>query len=100
MGTSIIYDGTGQESCRTGDKAVVSSMINQLPPDTSGIDVTVPLSSGSGCRGSKLRDNIQLVEQYHESQNGRSSACFGPHAPDMCTTEMSQEIKALGNGMG
>lgn len=80
-----------------GTRAVVSSMINQLPADTSGIDVSAPYPLDPSIGEVKLKDNITLIEQYHESRNGRIQCRFGPHAPDMCTTEMLEEIKALGD---
>ena len=85
---------------KLGTRAVVSSMINQLPPDTSGIDATVPYPLDPAIGEVKLKDNIQLIEQYHESQNGRIQCRFGPHAPDMCSTEMLEEIKFLGDRYG
>ena len=83
-----------------GTRAVVSSMINQLPADTSGIDVTVPYPLDPAIGERKLRDNIELVERYHDSENGRIQCRFGPHAPDMCTDEMLREIRALGDKYG
>lgn len=81
-------------------RAVVSGMINQLPADTSKIDITVPYPLDSAIGERKLRDNIALVERYHESQNGRIQCRFAPHAPDMCSDELLAEIKALGDKYG
>ncbi len=81
-------------------RAVVSGMINQLPPDTSRIDPSVPYPLDPAIGQAKLLDNIQLVEQYHESQNGRIQCRFAPHASDMCSEELLREIKALGDKYG
>lgn len=83
-----------------GTRAMVSSMINELPADTSGIDDAVPYPLDPFIGEVKLQDNIKLVEEYHNSENGRIQCRFGPHAPDMCSDEMLKEIKALGDKYG
>lgn len=78
-----------------GTRAVVSGMINELPPDVSVVEVDelIPLDSSIGEQ--KLADNKKLVEEYHESYNGRITCRYGPHSAAMCTPEMLQEIKHL-----
>lgn len=78
---------------KLGTRAVVSGMINELPPDVSVVEVDelIPLNSAVGER--KLSDNRKLVEQYHESFGGRITCRYGPHSAAMCSKEMLEEIR-------
>lgn len=77
-----------------GARACVSDMINEMPKDTIHIsmDELLPLDSAVGNR--KLESNIKLVEQYHQSHDGRITCRFGMHTVEYCTVEMLREIKA------
>lgn len=78
-----------------GTRAVVSGMINELPPDVSVIEAEelIPLDPAVGER--KLSNNRKLVEQYHQSFGGRITCRYGPHSAAMCSPEMLEEIKYL-----
>lgn len=82
---------------KIGTRAVVSSMINELPLDTSSIDPSQPYPFDPSIGEKKLKDNIRLVEKYHGSYGGRISCRFGPHAPDMLSVELLKEVKNLGD---
>ena len=60
-----------------GTRAVVSGMINELPPDVSVVEVDqlIPLDPAVGQR--KLADNRKLVQEYHESFGGRITCRYG-----------------------
>lgn len=77
-----------------GARACVSGMINELPRDIMTVELgqLIPLDSAVG--NEKLSNNIRLVEQYHESNNGRITCRFGPHSTEYCSPEMLKEIKA------
>ena len=76
-------------------RAVVSDMINELPKDVTVIQhgVLYPLDSAIG--NSKLKNNTKLIENYHNSNNGRIVCRYGPQAVDMCSVELLKEIKNL-----
>ncbi len=82
---------------KLGTRAVVSSMINELPPDTASIDKSKPYPFDPAVGEKKLQDNIRLIQEYHNSNQGRIQCRFGPHAPDMLSVELLKEIKALGD---
>ena len=78
-----------------GARACVSDMINEMPRDTMNISAgeLIPLDSAVGER--KLQSNIRLVEEYHQSHEGRITCRFGPHTVEYCSQEMLREIKRL-----
>lgn len=78
-----------------GARACVSDMINEMPKDTINIspDELLPLDSAVGNR--KLESNIKLLEQYHQTHEGRITCRFGMHTVEYCTVELLREIKAL-----
>lgn len=84
-----------------GTRAVVSGMINELPPDVSVVEVDqlIPLDPGGG-PSCKLTDNRKLVQEYHESFGGRITCRYGPHSAAMCSEEMLREIKHLADQDG
>lgn len=83
-----------------GARACVSDMINEMPKDTINIspDELLPLDSAVGNR--KLESNIKLVEQYHQSNDGRITCRFGMHTVEYCTVELLKEIKARADQYG
>lgn len=83
-----------------GARACVSDMINEMPKDTINIspDELLPLDSAVGNR--KLESNIKLVEQYHQSHDGRITCRFGMHTVEYCTVELLKEIKARADQYG
>ena len=85
---------------RLGTRAVVSGMINELPPDVSVVEVDelIPLDPAVGER--KLADNRRLVEEFHQGFGGRITCRYGPHSAAMCSEEMLREIKGLADRDG
>lgn len=83
-----------------GTRAVVSGMINELPPDVSVVEVDelIPLDPAVG--GRKLADNRRLVQEYHQGFGGRITCRYGPHSAAMCSEEMLREIKYLADKDG
>ena len=78
-----------------GARACVSGMINELPRDIMTVELgqLIPLDSAVGAE--KLESNRKLVEDYHQSNNGRITCRFGPHSTEYCSPEILKEIKAL-----
>ena len=83
-----------------GARACVSDMINEMPKDTINLsmDELLPLDSAIGSR--KLESNIKLVEQYHQSHDGRITCRFGMHTVEYCTVELLREIKFWADRFG
>ena len=42
-----------------------------------------------------IKNNTELIEQYHTSYNGRITCRYGLQAVDMCTVELMKEVKNL-----
>lgn len=84
-----------QNHIKLGTRAVVSGMVNELPQDVSAVEVDELIEMDPAVGERKLTDNIKLVEQYHQSNNGRITCRFGPHSAAMCTPEMMAEIQRL-----
>lgn len=78
-----------------GARACVSDMINEMPKDTMGIgkDELIPLDSAVGEK--KLKSNIELIERYQDTHEGRITCRLGMHTVEYCSVEMLKEIKAL-----
>ncbi len=89
-----------QNHIQLGTRAVVSGMINELPSDVSVVEVDelIPFDPSIGER--KLKDNRRLVEEYHQSFNGRITCRYGPHSAAMCSPQMLREIKNLADKGG
>lgn len=49
----------------------------------------------SGQGETKLEENIRLIEEYHNSYNGRITCRFGPHATDTVSLELAKKITRL-----
>ena len=77
-----------------GARACVSGMINELPRDIMTVELgeLIPLDPSVGQE--KLESNLRLVEEYHESNEGRITCRFGPHSTEYCSAEMLKQIKA------
>lgn len=84
-----------QNHIQAGVRAVASDMINEMPKDVSVIEegILYPLDSSVGSQ--KIQNNTRLIEQYHNSHNGRITCRYGVQAVDMCTLELLKEVKQL-----
>ncbi len=80
---------------QVGTRVIAAEMINELPTVTFGVEDT-ELRNFDPSRGQqKLLDSIRLIEEYHQSNDGRITCMFGPQASEMCSIPLLQEIKAL-----
>jgi 5-methylthioadenosine/S-adenosylhomocysteine deaminase len=80
---------------KVGARARVAELVNEIPDDIGDVPVgdLYPFYSEIGER--KLQNNIQLIEEWHEKENGRITCMLGPHGPDMMSLELLNEIKGL-----
>ena len=80
---------------KVGARARVAELVNEIPDDIGNVPVgeLYPFHSEIGER--KLKNNIRLMEDWHEAENGRITCMFGPHGPDMMSVDLMMEVKAL-----
>ncbi|RNB88905.1 amidohydrolase [Brevibacillus nitrificans] len=80
---------------RVGARARVAQTVNEMPDNVSSVPVgeLYPLDPSIG--EWKLQENIQLIEEWHEKENGRITCMLGPQGPDMLSVELLLQIKAL-----
>ena len=48
----------------------------------------------------RVEENIRLIEEYHNTGNGRITCKFGPHATDTISVELAKRIAELGRQYG
>ncbi len=93
------YDGDMNELVenyvRVGARARVAEMINEIPKDIGKIPVGELYPFDPSIGDQKLKANIQLMEQWHEKENGRITVMFGPHGPDMMSKDLLLYTKEL-----
>ena len=85
---------------KVGTRAYAAEMINELPSVTYGV-MDTSLRDFDPAKGEKqLSDAVKLIEEYHESQNGRIKCMFGPQATEMVSVPLLKEIKSLSKKYG
>ena len=80
---------------RIGTRARIAETINELPEniERSEDEILYPLDKSLGNK--KLEKNIDLIEKWHNQENGRITCLFGPQGPDMVSRELLLKIKSL-----
>ncbi|MGG0717999.1 amidohydrolase [Robertmurraya massiliosenegalensis] len=83
---------------KVGARARLAEMINEIPNDIGKVPVgeLYPFDPSIGER--KLKNNLELMEKWHEGENGRITVMFGPHGPDMMSKELLLEIREIAKG--
>lgn len=78
-----------------GTRAIVTETVNEMPSDLSDIKVgeLYPLDPSIG--EFKLRENIKVIQEFHDSENGRIKCMLGPQGPDMLSKELLLEIRSF-----
>lgn len=84
-----------QHYAKVGARARVAETVNELPNDIGKNPVGELYPFDRGLGGQRLQDNIRLFEEWHGQENGRITVLFGPQGPDMMSTELLLEVKAL-----
>ena len=77
---------------RTGMRAMVTEMVHDI--DFFGLP-TSDYREDRALGDRLLQDNIDLIEKYNGSFDGRIMCNFGPHAPDTCTPGFLRKIAEL-----
>ncbi len=80
---------------KMGTRARIAETINEMPEKIEQNDgnFLYPLDKSVGNR--KLEKAIDLVEKWHQEENGRITCLFGPQGPDMLSRELLLEVKRL-----
>ncbi|MDG5786002.1 amidohydrolase [Evansella sp. AB-P1] len=78
-----------------GARARVAEMVNELPPNSGDLEVGELYSFNPAIGEEKLQRNIELMERYHETEEGRITCILGPQGPDMMSLELLTEMKGL-----
>ncbi|MGY5874368.1 MAG: amidohydrolase [Candidatus Thorarchaeota archaeon] len=76
-----------------GVRANVCSTVNELGPQKRESGALYQFDSAVGEK--KLRDNRDLINRWHGSENGRITCLFGPQAADMMSKELLLHVKEL-----
>lgn len=78
-----------------GARARVAQTVNEMPDDVTSVPVgeLYPLDPAIGEK--KLQENIRLIEEWHEQENGRITCMLGPQGPDMMGVELLLHIQSL-----
>lgn len=80
---------------KTGVRARLAELVNEIPDDIGDIPVGELYPFYTEIGDTKLQRNIDLIEQWHASHNGRITCILGPHGPDMMSLERLKEMHAL-----
>lgn len=78
-----------------GARARLAEMVNEIPEDIGDLPVGELYPFHSSIGEGKLQNNIELMETWHEAEQGRITCMFGPHGPDMMSLDLLKEIQAL-----
>ncbi|WP_313802825.1 amidohydrolase [Cytobacillus sp.] len=82
---------------KIGARARVAELVNEIPDNVGDLPVGELYPFDSSIGNTKLKRNLDLYENHHESEDGRISVILGPHGPDMMSLELLNEIKAQGD---
>lgn len=83
-----------QNHSQLGTRARVAELISELPKESkTEIGELYIFDSAEGER--KLKNNISLIEHWHERENGRITCMFGPQGADMLSRELLLEVQHL-----
>ncbi|WP_035321766.1 amidohydrolase family protein [Peribacillus kribbensis] len=80
---------------KIGARARVAELVNEIPDDMGDVPVGELYPFYSSIGEKKLQNNLELLNKWHESENGRITCLLGPHGPDMMSLELLKEIKNL-----
>ncbi|WP_342431638.1 amidohydrolase [Neobacillus sp. FSL H8-0543] len=80
---------------KIGARARVAELVNEIPDNIGDVPVgeLYPFYSEIGER--KLRNNLSLIDKYHESADGKITCILGPHGPDLMSVDLLKEMKDL-----
>jgi 5-methylthioadenosine/S-adenosylhomocysteine deaminase len=84
-------DSAARAFSELGLRAVVSEMVRDIDP----FKVASGIYEFDQDRGEDLfARNIELIDTWHGACNGRITCRLGPHAPDSCSPQLLQRIRA------
>jgi 5-methylthioadenosine/S-adenosylhomocysteine deaminase len=80
---------------KIGARARVAELVNEIPDNSSDVPVGELYPFYAEIGEKKLKDNLSLIEKYHESADGRITCILGPHGPDLMSVNLLKEMKDL-----
>jgi 5-methylthioadenosine/S-adenosylhomocysteine deaminase len=81
---------------KIGARARVAELVNEIPDNIGDLPVGELYEFNSSIGEAKLKRNMDLYANHHDTENGRISVILGPHGPDMMSLELLKEIKNYG----
>ena len=84
---------------RFGVRANICTSVNEIRT-LSGQDVNKPYEFDADIGEQKLRENLRLVDAWHNALSGRVTCCLGPQAADMMSKEMLLRVKEIAEEKG
>lgn len=84
-----------QNHIKIGTRACVTQEINALPLNASETPIGELYPLDSSIENSRLEESKKLIEEYHNSYNGRITCMLGPQAPDRVTKGLLSEVNEL-----
>jgi len=79
---------------KIGVRANVCTSVNEIS-SLSGQDVNKPYDFDAAVGERKLRENLELVETWHNALEGRVTCCLGPQAADMMSKELLLRVRDI-----
>jgi len=79
---------------KIGVRANVCTPINEIS-SLAGQDVNEPYEFDANVGEQKLKENLRLIQTWHNALDGRVTCCMGPHAADMMSTELLLRVRDI-----
>jgi 5-methylthioadenosine/S-adenosylhomocysteine deaminase len=78
---------------KLGVRARVCTLISEVAPVESLLEEGELYPFEPALGESRLRENLELIEQWNGKANGRITVMIGPQGPDYCSKELFEKIK-------
>lgn len=78
---------------KVGARARVAELVNEIPDNIGDLPVGELYTFEPSIGEEKLKRNLKLYEEHHESEEGRITVILGPHGPDMMSLDLLKEFK-------
>jgi len=95
FGSTLIVDNyiSSQKNVEAFAKLGLRAVVSERVHDVEFSQLSQGKYEYSREKGQKLLNkNLELIEKWHNKNNGRIKCIFGPHAPDSCSEELLKEI--------
>jgi len=79
---------------KIGVRANVCTSVNEIS-SLSGQDVSKPYAFDAVVGERKLKENLELIETWHNALQGKVTCCLGPQAADMMSKELLLRVRDI-----